>query len=139
MADARPLPTLIGPAENALRALLTRTLSATRINNYTAWVILNAASGADAAPGGHWKSEVADALKVEIDDVDGALLELRVAGLIDGEGALTVLGASELARGRAEVSAATARIVQGIGDDDQMIARRVLTQVRRNAEELLRR
>jgi DNA-binding MarR family transcriptional regulator len=139
MTDARPLPTVIGPTENALRALLTKILSTTLIKTYPAWVILNAVSNADATTGGgHWRLAVAEALKVELSDVDDVLGQLRAAGLVGRDGLLTTLGATDLATGRSAVSAATARMLDGIGDQDQATARLVLEHVRRKADELLR-
>ncbi len=139
MPAARPLPTVIGPAENALRALLTKILSTTRIKTYTAWVILNAASNADAtASSGNWQLAVADTLKVELGEVDEVLAQLRARGLVSNDSSLTALGATELATGRSAVSAATSRLVDGIGEDEQTTARLVLDHIRRKAEALLR-
>lgn len=139
MSAAHPLPTVIGLAENALRALLTKILSTTRIKTYPAWVILNAASNADAtASNGNWQLAVADALKVELDEVAEVLAHLRIAGLVGNDGSLTALGATELATGRSAVSAAASRLVDGIGEEEQTTARLVLDHVHRKAEELLR-
>lgn len=138
MPAVRPLPTVIGPAENALRALLTKILSTTRIKTYSAWVILNAASNSDATPSsGNWQLVVADALKVELGEVEEVLAQLRAAGLVGNDDSLTALGATELATGRSTVSAATSRLVDGIGEEEQATARLVLDHVRRKAEELL--
>jgi len=139
MQVARPLPTVIGLAENALRALLTKILSTTRIKTYPAWVILNAASNADAtASSGHWQLAVADALKVQLGELNDVLAQLRAAGLVSNDGSLTALGASELAAGRSAVSAATSLLVDGIDAEEQTTARLVLDHVRGRAEELLR-
>jgi len=139
MPAARPLPTVIGPAENALRALLTKILSTTRIKTYPAWVVLNAASNADAmASSGNWQIAVADALKVKLAEIYEVLAQLRAAGLVGDDGSLTALGATELATGRSAVSEATSRLVDGIGEEEQTTARLVLDHVRRKAEELLR-
>jgi hypothetical protein len=101
MSAARPLPTVIGPAENALRALLTKILSTTRIKTYSAWVILNAVSNSGATPSsGSWQLAVADALKIELGEVEEILVQLRVAGLVGNDDSLTALGATELAIGR---------------------------------------
>lgn len=136
---ARPLPTVIGPTENALRALLARILSTTRIKTYPAWVILNAVSEAGDAPSdGDWKRAVADALKIELSEVEGGIAQLCAAGLVGGEGSLTTLGTTELALARAAVSSATSRLVDGIGEEEQAIARDVLDHVRRKADELSR-
>lgn len=61
MAAVRPLPTVIGPTETALRALLTKTLASTQIPGYSAWVILNVMSNADGD--GTWRQAVASALR----------------------------------------------------------------------------
>lgn len=138
-ADTRPLPTVIGPTENALRALLTKILSPTRIKTYPAWAILNAVSKSDAATSaGNWQLAIADALKIGLNEVDGVLAQLRTAGLINDDRSLTALGSTELANGRSLVSAATSRLVDGISKDEQATARRVLDRVRHQADELLR-
>jgi hypothetical protein len=138
MTDARPLPTVIGPTENALRALLTKILSTTRIRTYPAWVVLNGVSRSDPSDG-EWRHAVADALKVGLDELDDLLVQLRDAGLLATDGMLTPLGKVELASARSAVSAATSRLVNGISDEDQSTARRVLDHVRREADDLLRR
>ncbi len=133
MPLARPLPTVIGPTENALRALLTKILSTTRIKTYPSWVVLNA-----AASGENWQPAVADALKIELSDVDKLLGELRAVGLMADNAALTRAGATELASARSAVSATTSRLVDGISAEEQATAHFVLDQVRGKAEELLR-
>lgn len=138
MPSSRPLPIVIGPTENALRAVLTQTLSSTAIPGYPAWVVLNAASSADlAAPGGSWRRAAADGLKVDPSEIDGILRELSTAGLLDDEGTLTDAGAAELAAARSMVMATTLRLVDGIDETEQQTTRRVLDLIRHNAEELL--
>lgn len=139
MSAQRPLPTVIGPTENALRALLTKILSNTRIKTYSAWVVMNAIARVDTAGApGTWQNTVAEALKVSAADVESCVAELRASGLMGDEGSLTAFGISELATARASVSAATARLVEGIGNDEQQIAAAVLDRVRGRAEEMLR-
>ncbi len=141
MSTARPLPSVIGPAENALRALLTKILSTTRIKTYPAWVILSAVSNADAATSGeNWQLAIAGVLKVGLNEVDDVLAQLRAAGLVSNDGSprLSALGAAELATGQSAVSAATSRLVDGISEEEQTTARQVLDHVRRKADELLR-
>lgn len=134
----RPLPTVIGPTENALRELLTQTLASTRIDDYPAWVVINAASGAGPdAPRGSWQRGVADALKIEPDDIDTVIARLRAAGLLDDDDTLTEAGATELAAARSVVAATTSLLVGGISDAEQESTRRVLDRIRRRAEELL--
>jgi hypothetical protein len=114
-------------------------LSTTRIKNYRAWVVLNAASNAEvAAFSANWQLAVADALKVELGEVDEALAQLRAAGLVSKDGLLTTLGTAELATARSAVSGTTSRLVDGIGEEELQTARVVLDHVRCRAEELLR-
>ncbi|HWU64867.1 MAG TPA: hypothetical protein VN112_22825 [Ensifer sp.] len=136
MTTQRSLPTVIGPTENALRALLTKILSSTPIKTYSAWVILNAV--ANAGPSSpNWKHSVADALKVSNSDVDTSLGELRDSGLLTDDGTQTPLGITELAKARSAVASATAQLVEGISEGDQQMARAVLERVRSRAETML--
>ena len=130
----RSLPTVIGPTENALRALLTAALSMTRIDGYAAWVALNAASRAE---GGDWRPATADALKVPQSVVDDVADRLEIDGLVNGVGGLTEDGARELEAGRSVVARVTSRVVVGIADVDQEQVRRTLDQIRHNAEAVL--
>lgn len=135
MPSDRPLPTVIGPTENALRALLGQTLSSTAIASYSAWVVMNAASSADpVAPNEGWQSALADALKVEPMEIEGILRDLEDAGLLDESRRLTRVGTAELAAARSAVRAATLRLVEGIDEGEQQTARRVLDQIRDRAE-----
>jgi hypothetical protein len=133
MPVTRPLPTVIGPTENALRALLNRTLSSTRIGGYPAWVVANAASDQDAS----WREGAAASLRIEPEDLAEIVGELREAGLMDQDG-LTQSGAVQLAEARSAVAAAAAHLVDGISDGDQDVARSVLDRIRGRAEELLK-
>lgn len=135
MASARPLPTVIGPTENALRAMLTRVLSSTRIPGYPAWVVLNAASAAGSDP--HWRQRVADGLRTDLREVDEVLGHLRSAGLVDDAGTLTASGTAELTTARVAVTGTTVRLVEGIDETEQETTRRVLDAMRTKAEELL--
>lgn len=131
-----PLPTVIGPTENALRALLTRTLSSTMIPGYRAWVVLNAVSAAGSS--NEWRQRAADGLKADPDEIEGSLAELRTAGLVDGDATLTAAGAAELTIAREAVAGATLLLVEGIDETEQETTRRVLDAIRRKAERLLR-
>lgn len=135
MPSARPLPTVIGPTENVLRALLSRALSSTLIPGYPAWVVLNAVSAADSS--NDWRQRAADGLKADPDEIDGVLAELRTAGLIDDAGALTATGTAELTTARAAVTGTTLRLVEGIDEPEQETTRRVLDAIRQKAEGLL--
>lgn len=126
---------MIGFTENALRALLTSTLSSTRISTYPEWVILNAASNTDPT----WHQAVADALKIELGGVAQVIAGLRTAGLMDDGEALTEAGATELRAARSAVAATTSLLMDGISDAEQETAEPVLDRIRGNAQELLRR
>ncbi|NLE78635.1 MAG: hypothetical protein GX610_03475 [Rhodococcus sp.] len=132
------LPSIIGPTENALRALLTATLASTPIRTYPAWVVINAAPGQETDhPNRDWRSHIADALKVTPDSVDHTLTELREAGLVDSRGSLTRLGESARASARVAVGTATSRLLGDVSAADEATARRVLEQIRARAEQLL--
>lgn len=131
----QPLPTVIGPTENALRALLVATLSGSAIGEYTHWVALNAASSEERPP--TWRRDVATSLKVSENIVDGALDDLRSRGLVEGMGDLTEQGHRELSVARAAVGSATAQAVVGISEHDLQTADRVLRAVQGNVERLL--
>jgi hypothetical protein len=136
MPTQRPLPAVIGLTENALRALLTKVLSTTTIKTYSAWVVLNAA--ANAAPSSTtWQQSAADALKVTVADIDTCLAELQASGLLSYDGSQTPLGISDLAQARSAVATVTAKLVEGIGENEQQIAGTVLEQVRSRADALL--
>lgn len=137
MTPERPLPAVVGPTENALRTLLTKTLATTAIRTYPAWVILNATAGADTADGDEWRLAVSDALKVAPDVVDGVLAQLAADGLADVDGSVTSLGAAELAAARSAVAETTARLVDGVSQEDQAATRRVLDIMRHRVEDLL--
>lgn len=137
MPTSRPLPTVVGPTENALRALLLRTLATSPIDGYPAWVVLNALSAAGADEPDAWRSTTASALAVDDAALDRVVDHLRATGLVDGTGALTDAGATELAAARTAVAAATSRLVDGISDSDQETTRRVLDRMRREAGRLL--
>lgn len=128
MAD-RPLPTVIGPTENALRSLLTRVLASTTIEGYEEWVALNYASRDDETI----LPRTAAALKVDVDAAARTIAQLTIKGLLAERG-LTRTGEAELLRARSAVAAVTATLVAGIGDYDQQIARKVLDTIRERAE-----
>lgn len=139
MSPTPSLPAMIGPTENALRALLTHTLSVTAIRTYRMWVFMNAASSTDPAISRRAMVErVADALKIDSAAAEEVAGELRTAGLLTEDDTLTETGATELATARSAVGVITARLTSGISEDDQETACVVLDRVRGNAEELLR-
>lgn len=133
-SDARPLPTVIGPTENALRALLERTLAATAIDGYPSWVVLN---GVDRANGGPWRESAAAALAVTPEAIGDVIGRLTGAGLMDGADRLTDHGRRELGVARSAVADATARTLIGVDVQDEQVARRVLDRIRHNAQRAL--
>lgn len=132
----RPLPTVIGPTENALRALLSTTLRSTAIDGYEEWVALNmAASPADEPP---LIDRLSAALHVESSFAAQVLESLRDDGLLErGASTATAQGEAELRAGRALVSTVSEKLVEGVAGDELEVAIRVLDRVRARAEELL--
>lgn len=133
--DVRPLPTVVGPTETALRALLERTLTGTAIDGYPAWVVINGAARADSD--NRWPASVAAALRATPEVVGRVIERLAQCGLLDETGALTDQGRQELAVARAAVVEATAMVLVGIDAADEQAARRVLDRMRHNAEHAL--
>lgn len=131
----RPLPTVIGPTENVLRALLTQTLSSTLIPGYPTWVVLNAMSAVEASS--DWRHRASAGLRVAPDEIDRIVAELRHAELVDDEDVLTAAGTAEVETARAAVMGVSVRLVDGIDETDQETTRRVLDALRRKAEGLL--
>ena len=70
LAD-RPIATVIGPTENALRSLLSHVLAATPINDYDEWVALNYTASRQTTV----VLTLASALKIEINDVIAKKIE----------------------------------------------------------------
>ncbi|MDP3890824.1 hypothetical protein [Nocardioides sp.] len=140
MSATRPLPTVIGPTENALRALLVHVLSDSAICTYEAWVAMSsAANDAAEGPGAmNWRAALANRLAKPLPFVDEVVERLRKAGLIDSSGAVTDRGAAELAAARAAVGEVSSAVVADIPQPDQDVARRVLDKIRLNAEDHLR-
>lgn len=139
MSSARPLPTVIGLTENALRALLSKILAGTRIETYSAWVILNAMSRSDAQVDDEsWRMKVADSLKIGLASLNDEISRLSASGLVGKDGAVTEMGTAELAAGRTAVSETTAKLLEGINEEELMVAAAVLDRVRDEANKLLR-
>jgi hypothetical protein len=131
----RPLPTVVGPTEKALRTLLGRILTVTNIGGYAEWVYLNIRSA--AGDGVQVDMPVADALKQPVADVMLVRQRLESRGLIDPVGGLTQSGQDELRHGRELVAAMTEKLTDGIDPARLEVAADVLDTVRRRAEEEL--
>ena len=137
----RTLPTVIGPTENALRALLVRLLAATPLGSYEQWAALNLADrGAGDEPA--LVGAVADGLATDVSTATGVLRALGDTGLldrVDGTWRPSPAGAALLTRVRAHVAEATARVVDGLPEADVATAVRVLDHVRERAHAELTR
>ena len=129
----RPLPTVIGPTESALRSLLSHVLASTALNGYDEWVALNHTSSQQAAVA----AGIADALKIEVTAAETIVEQLTARGLL-ADLALTPAGDAELRTARVAVAATTADLVDGIDEADQQTTRAVLDTIRIRAEAALR-
>lgn len=141
MAAGTPaLPTVIGPTENALRALLGAVIGRSPVGTYERWVAINAAAGREGTgpvericDGLQWSRSQALATLADLADDD----LLSRAG--DGGWSLTADGAVVLSTLRAEVGRATAEVVEGVDVEDLSTAIAVLGEVRANAVAARRR
>ena len=127
---------VIGPTENALRALLNRLLAVTPIRSYERWVALNvlARSACLRAEAGR---VLADALKVDSARVDSILADLEAEDLINDAAEamrLSAAGVAALDEARPHISNVTARLVGSIPSASVEIMLQVLDEVRSNAE-----
>lgn len=137
----RPLPTVIGPTENALRALLQKTLDRSPIGHYPQWVAMNLADRESlSAP--DFTVRLAEELKGSAASADRTVQQLVNGGLMHASAdgcTLTQSGEKSLREGRRVVKSATDRLAEGIAQQDIEITIRTLDIVRTNAErELLR-
>jgi len=137
MPSLPSLAAVTGRTENALRALLSKTLAPTHINSYSAWVVLNAQAADTSASHSEWRRAAADALKVGDQFLDPIVAHLRAANLIDSNNAVSAFGQTQLTAARSAVAAATASLVEDISADEQETTRRVLDHIRFRAEALL--
>lgn len=133
----RPLPTVVGPTENALRALLMRLLATTPLDCYEQWAALNLVdrhTGDDKA----LERVVVEALAVDDTEAATILRTLDDLGLlhrVNGAWRPSSAGADLLSLERQRVAAVTARLLDGIAATDLVTAVRVLDQVRERAQE----
>ncbi len=126
----RPLPTVIGPTENALRNLLSQVLASTTIDDYDEWVALNCISN---HKGTGVLAALAAALKIENNAAENTIERLTNRGLV-ADLALTPAGEAQLLRTRDSLAAMTDTLVAGIDEADQQTTRTVLDTVRERAE-----
>jgi len=131
-------PQLLGRAENALRALLLRTLAGSGVG-YEEWVLLAAVIAADA-PRAEIADRTAHTLRIDPARVDGALATLVGAGFVTADSdrvRLTPDGRRWLDARRAVVAQNTAALLDGVPADDLAVAGRVLAAVTARADALL--
>jgi hypothetical protein len=128
----RTLPAVIGPTENALRAVLLAVLSRTPINGYDEWAAVNVVDR-HAGTGEETIRAVAAPLGITHPAGRAVLDTLVAKGLLDSGGVSWTVsqdGATVLRQARARVAAVTARLVEGLSPADIEVAVRVLDHVR---------
>ncbi len=142
MPNDRALPTVIGPTENALRALLHQALGGSPISGYPQWVAMSVADATGVPVGADLTVRLAGELKGSESDARDHVRRLVGAGLLRATAAghvLTEPGEAALREGRRLVRSATSRLTDGIAEGDIEVTVRTLDRVRANAErELLR-
>jgi hypothetical protein len=124
----RPLPTLIGPTENSLRALLTQTLDGTQIDGYDEWVYLNMTDGGVAV------EQIAIVLRRPRDELDVLAIRLQARGLLTSTAELTPVGQEQLKQGRALVNRMTEKLTTDLEPEQQRICAEVLDIIRMRAD-----
>ncbi len=137
----RPLPTVIGPTENALRRLLHKTLVGSPIGNYAQWVAMNYADR-EPLDASEFTVRVAEELKDSPQSINREVQQLVSGGLLQASAAgytLTQFGRNALREGRKLVRSATARLMDGVAELDVEATVRTLDRVRANAERELAR
>lgn len=130
------LPAVIGPTENALRALSHRLLAQTSIRSYERWVVLNMIAGS-AASRDEVRRALVDALQVDPTRVDSILTDLASEGWIsEAHDRLLVSpdGAAMLDRARSHVTEVTARLTHSASPGAIDVALHVLDTLRSSAE-----
>jgi hypothetical protein len=131
-------PQILGQTENALRALLTRTLAGSGIG-YHEWVLINATalSGGEADRAGITARAV-DALKISSSDVDAALDRIRDwVSATPTTLRLTDHGRSWYADRSAVMRQNAVVLFGGLDPADMEAAGRVLTTITERANALL--
>jgi hypothetical protein len=136
-------PQIIGQAENALRALLERTLAGTGLA-YRHWVALSVIAGSEApADENELAVRVEDVLKVDDATVRGVIADLHAREVVEptpDDGAhIQLTDAGRVLHG--DIRAAIGPIVSGlfheIPEDDLRTAGKVLKLITERADEVL--
>jgi hypothetical protein len=131
----KPLPQVIGPTEDALRALLNQQLAGSRIPGYLTWVCLNLSAGSSSRA--TLEAMLGAETKCRPDAAAATVEELVALGLLVNDGHPTPDGQVELAAVRRRVQGTTAELVAGVSEEDIARAILVLDHVRERAEALL--
>lgn len=131
----RPLPPVIGATENALRSLLTRALTGSRIDGYEEWVYLNIRDTTDRPA--EAERLITDALEQPHDRVAATRTRLVEAGLLNSDGSLTAAGHEQLDDCRQAVARTTQALVAGIAPAVLQATIDTLDTIRSRAEQLL--
>jgi DNA-binding MarR family transcriptional regulator len=129
----------VGETENALRGLLTRTLSGTGLD-YHRWVALLVTNTQAPIPASHLAAQLRGGLKIDESTADEVIGDLQAHGLIvehDARLGPTAEGSALFARINAEVRQLTQRLYAGIDHDDLAAAYRVLSTLTQRANALL--
>jgi len=134
---ARSLPAVIGPTENALRALLLRVLEATPLASYEQWVALNLVDR-HPRPDDALTSALHQGLAIDHAQAGDVLRALEATGQLhraDGAWEVSPAGIDLLAQQRERVATLTAQLLDGIAEEDLATAVRVLDHVGARARE----
>ena len=131
----RPLPTVVGRTENALRALLRGTLAGSDLRGYEEWAALNLVNGRAATD--DVVTLVSESVAVSRERavllLDG-MVHRGLLGQESGEYGMSHDGSALLAALRPRVVETTRRLLEGLSPQDVEIAVRVLDQVRARAD-----
>lgn len=143
-STVRSLPAVVGRTENALRALLLRTLDGTPLAGYEEWVALNLVDRQPTHEGEGETGDVVDAVRRPLGldrERAGLLLQALVTrGLLtadDASHAVTPDGARLLASVRPAVAEMTRRVTEGLRGQDLAVAIDVLDHLSARARQEL--
>jgi hypothetical protein len=133
-------PQIIGQAENALRAILDRSLARTGGSTYQQWVTLSiTAAGGGAIERDQLVGRLTGALKIDDAAARAVIAELTADHLFTDQGSrvgFTEAGQDRYRQIRTDVDQTTARVFGDLSADDLATAGRVLAVItdRANAE-----
>jgi DNA-binding MarR family transcriptional regulator len=136
-------PQIIGQAENALRALLERTLAGTGLA-YRHWIALSVIAGSEAAVDENELAVRAEGvLKVDDSTVRAVIADLHAREFVeptpDGRSHIRLTDAGRVVHGniRAAIEPIVSSLFHEIPDDDLRTAGKVLKLITERADEVL--